>query len=94
MLCYMAKTFDVPSAPPPSAASAPEGVEKARVLARRFLPDAVNLLAAIALGGGESAAHTKLLACKQLVEIAGLVPPAIPAPPQPQAEGGDSGEPS
>jgi hypothetical protein len=50
------------------------------------------LLAAIALGGGESAAHTKLLACKQLVEIAGLVPPAIPAPPQPQGKGGDSGE--
>jgi len=88
----MTKYPPPPDAPPPSAASAAEGVDQARVLARRFLPDAVNLLAAIALGGGESAPHTKLLACKQLVEIAGLVPPAIPATPQPQGEGGDSGQ--
>ena len=90
----MTKYPPPPDAPPPSAASAAEGVDQARVLARRFLPDAVNLLAAIALGGGEAAAHTKLLACKQLVEIAGLVPPAIPAPPppQPQSEVADSGE--
>ena len=39
----------VPSAPEPASASAPEGMERARALARCYLPDTVRLLAGIAL---------------------------------------------
>ena len=34
--------------PPPSTAHAPDDMEKARELARRYMPDAVSLLASVA----------------------------------------------
>lgn len=82
----------VPTAPEPSATSAPEGMEQARVLARRYLPNTVRLLAGIALGpDSEAALHTKMLAAKQIMELAGVIPQATPAPPHERA--GDGSEP-
>jgi hypothetical protein len=41
----------------PSAGTASEGIETTRALARRYLPDAVNLLAGIAFGHVSEAAR-------------------------------------
>ena len=85
----------VPSPPAPSSRSDAEGMEHARDLSRRYLPDTVRLLAGIALApDSEAALHTKLLAAKEIVAIAGVIPQASPAPPALQGERGDSGEPS
>jgi hypothetical protein len=54
---------------------------EARALAKRYLPDAVRLLAGIALSpDSECAPHTKMLACKQIIEIAGVTLPTPTAP--------------
>ena len=81
----------VPLAPDPSFTSAPDGMGRARELARCYLPDLVQLLAAIALApGSEAALHTRMLSAKALVDIAGVIPQATPALPQPAAgDGGD-----
>jgi len=48
--------------PPPSTAHAPDDMEKARELARRYMPDAVSLLASVAFApDSEAALHTKML---------------------------------
>ena len=97
----MAKTFSertnhsqrVPDAPDPSAASARDGMESTRAVARRYLPDAMRLFAGIAFAAdSEAALHTKYLAAKEIVAIAGVIPQATPAPPQPHNAGGDGGE--
>jgi len=68
--------------PTPSSASAPDGVERARIRARRYLPDAVDFLAAIAFApDSEAALHTRMLAAKEIVSIAGGVPQLSPSPP-------------
>jgi hypothetical protein len=83
----------VPVAPQPSAKSAPEGMENTRTLARRYLPDAVRLLAGIAFApDSEAALHTRMLCAKEIVAIAGVIPQATPAPP-PYEGAGDSSEP-
>jgi hypothetical protein len=80
----------VPAAPEPSATSAPEGMERARALARCYLPNTVHLLAGIALGpDSEAGLHTRMLAAKTIVEIAGVIPQATPAPPNERASDGD-----
>ena len=98
---YMAKRMfersanpeHVPSAPAPSAASAVDGMESTRALARCYLPDAVRLLAGIAFApDSEAALHAKMLCAKELVAIAGVIPQATPAPPQPHDEDGGGGE--
>jgi hypothetical protein len=62
----------LPAAPAPSATSAPEGMERARAMARRYLPDLVRLHAGIALSpGSEAALHTRMLAAKEIRELAG-----------------------
>jgi hypothetical protein len=53
----------------------------AREEARQYLPDLVRLFAAIALGDSEAALHTRMLSGKQLCELAGAIPPAVPQPP-------------
>ena len=64
----------VPLAPDPSFTSAPDGMGRARELARCYLPDLVQLLAAIALApGSEAALHTRMLSAKALVDIAGVI---------------------
>jgi hypothetical protein len=82
----MAKS-PTPAAPTPAAKSALEGMDSTRVLARRYLPDAVRLLAGIALApDSEAALHTKMLAAKEIVAIAGAIPQAVPGAPAPEAE--------
>jgi hypothetical protein len=72
----------VPQAPPPSAKSAADGVTEARARARMFLPNALDLLASVAFSPtSEAALHTRLLAAKQIVEIAGIPQPPPAAPP-------------
>ena len=93
---YMRKTPEppdhVPAAPRPSAASAAEGMEKTRVMARRYLPDAIRLLAGVAFGpDSEAALYTRVLCAKEIVAIAGAIPQATPAPP-PYQDAGDSSE--
>jgi hypothetical protein len=57
-------------------------MERTRLLARRYLPDVVGLLAGIALApDSEAALHTKMLCAKEIVAIAGAIPQATPAPP-------------
>jgi hypothetical protein len=80
----------VPLAPEPSSTSAPEGMERARALARRYLPQLVRLHAGIALSpDSEAALHTRMLAAKEIRELAGGIPQT--APPAPQPHDGDSG---
>jgi hypothetical protein len=68
-------------APTPPAASASDGIAQTRELARRYLPDAVRLLAGIAFGSdSEAALHTKMLAAKQIIDVAAVVPPTPAAP--------------
>jgi hypothetical protein len=82
----------VPVAPPPLARTAEQGIETARSRARLFLPNA-DLLAAIAFGANsECALHTELMACKELVSLAGAIPtpmPTTPTPPPLPYEGAD-----
>jgi hypothetical protein len=81
------RTERIPRVPPPSAASARDGAELAREEARRYLPDAVRLLAGIALApDSEAALHTRMLCAKQIVEIAGVIPQTTPSPPLPPYE--------
>jgi hypothetical protein len=83
----------VPATPEPSSACALEGMERARAMARRYLPDAVHLLAGMAFGSDcEAALHTRMLCAKEIVTIAGVIPQATPAPP-PYEEAGDGGTP-
>ena len=51
----------LPEAPAPSSTSASDGMESARALARRYLPDAVRLFAGIAFApDSEAALHTRI----------------------------------
>jgi hypothetical protein len=85
-------THLVPPAPEPLSASARDGMEGARALARRYLPNAVRLHAGIAFGPeSEAALHTKMLCAKEIAAIAGVIPQATPAPPQLHHEDGDGG---
>ena len=69
--------------PPPSAAHASDGMEVAREMARRYMPDAVQFLAGLAFApDSEAPLHTKMMATKELVSIAG-VPQPTPATPAP-----------
>ena len=74
----------VPLAPAPSSTSAPEGMERARALARRYLPELVRLHALSP--DSEAALHTRMLAAKEIRELAGGIPPTAPPAPQPQDE--------
>ena len=81
----------IPAAPVPSAASAAEGMVDTRALARRYLPDAIRLLAGVAFApDSEAALYTRVLCAKEIVSIAGVIPQATPLPP-PYEVAGDSG---
>jgi hypothetical protein len=74
----------VPDPPPPSTSTARDGADIARALARQYLPNAVRLLAGIAFApDSEAAAHTKMLAAKEIAVIAGVIHLLTPAPPPP-----------
>jgi hypothetical protein len=69
-------------------------MESTRERARRYLPDALDLLAGLAFAAESAAAlHTKFLAAKEIVALAGALPQPTPAPPQHDADGVSS-EPS
>jgi hypothetical protein len=74
----------IPGAPAPIANSARDGLEQARVEARKFLPNAVRLLSGIAFSeSSEASLHMRMLCTRQIVEIAGIVPAPAPAAPAP-----------
>jgi hypothetical protein len=53
---------------------------EARSLAKRYMSDAVRLLAGIAFApDSEAPLHTRLMAAKQLIEVAGIAPPCAVA---------------
>jgi hypothetical protein len=86
----------VPVAPPPSAKSAPDGIESTRAMARRYLLDALNLFAAIAFArDSEASLFTKMHAAREVVALAGVLPPTTPQLPPPSHEAvSDGGDPS
>jgi hypothetical protein len=72
----------MPTTPPPSSVSPTDGMEEARALGRRYLPDLVRSWAAIALGeDSEASLHTKFLAGNAIASIAGAIPQPTPTPP-------------
>ena len=82
----------VPAAPTPSAASAPEGMQQARQLARRFLPNGVLLWAGVAFGDSEASLWVKVQCARLLAEVAGAIPQAVPEAPRPHEGADDSSE--
>jgi hypothetical protein len=79
-----------PTSPPPSAQTPSGGAEEGRALARQYLPDAIRFLAALAFGkDSEAPLHTRALCARQIIEVAGVIPQAVPtAPPQEVAGNG------
>jgi hypothetical protein len=78
--------------PPPSASHAGDGMKVAREMARRYLPDAVVFLAGLAFAPDSAAPlHTKMMAAKELVSIAGVPQPTPAAPAPAQFEDGRGG---
>ena len=78
-----------PTTPTPSADSPSDGMMEARSLAKRYMSDAVRLLAGIAFApDSEAPLHTRLLAAKQLIEVAGI---AAPTPTAPSHDGSGDG---
>jgi hypothetical protein len=68
-------------------------MERARALARRYLPELARLHAGIALSPDSKAAlHTRMLAAKEIRELAGGIPQTAPPAPQPPDEDGGGGE--
>ena len=83
-----------PKPPPPSAAFPQDGMERAKAIEQRYLPDLALMNAGIALGDhADASLHTRMMAGKELREIAMGVPPTVPLAPPPHSEG-NSGEPS
>jgi hypothetical protein len=68
----------ISSPPPPSASRGQDGIEIARERARRYLPDLVDLFAAIALAPGDASPHTRFCAGREVAGIAGALPSPIP----------------
>lgn len=78
----------IPSAPAPIASSARDGLVKARSEARKYLPNAVRLLAGIAFAEtSEASLFTRAQCTRQIVEIAGAIPQASPVAPAPLHDG-------
>jgi len=83
------RRVELPRAPEPSAVSAAAGLAAARERARCYLPDLVDLMAGIALApSAEASLHTRLLAGREVRELAFGLPPAVPEAPH----SGDGGE--
>lgn len=87
---YMAKATkpelrrgELPPAPEPTSSTAADGMAEAQRRARQYLPDVVDVLAAIALSGdSECGLHTRLLAAKELHAVAFGMPQAVPVMPR------------
>ena len=73
-----------PTTPSPSCDTASDGLETGRDLARRYLVDAVRLFAGVAFArDSEAALHSRVLAARAILTVAGIAPQAAPAPPPP-----------
>lgn len=80
-----------PDAPSPAAKDGETGIEEARALARRYLPNTVMFLAAVALDPkSEAPLHSRILSAKTLVDLAGALPAATPVLPPNVGNGADS----
>jgi hypothetical protein len=77
--------------PPPSASHGQDGIETARERARRYLPDLVDLFAAIALAPGDASPHTRFCAGREVAGIAGALPSPIPTLQEPAPERSGNG---
>jgi hypothetical protein len=77
--------------PPPSASHGQDGIETARERARRYLPDLVDLFAAIALAPDDASPHTRFCAGREVAGIAGALPSPIPTLPAPTHERTNNG---
>jgi hypothetical protein len=76
------------SVDPPLSATANEGMEEGRALARRYLANVVKLQAAIAFGhNSEAGLHTRMLAAKSIADIAGAIPQSTPTAPSFESHG-------
>jgi hypothetical protein len=81
----------VPSPPPAASTSAADGLERARELARRYLPNGVLLWAGVAFAPDSEASPWVKVQCARLIaEVAGAIPQAVPEAPQPRGDGGAS----
>ncbi|MCL2429989.1 MAG: hypothetical protein FWD12_12245 [Alphaproteobacteria bacterium] len=81
----------VPAAPSPQAASAPEGLDVSRLMARRYLPNAVLLFAGVAFSeSSEASLWVKCQCARMLTELAGATSATTPAAPQPHYGNGDA----
>jgi hypothetical protein len=80
----------VPAAPEPSSISPPEGLAQARGSARRYLPNAVALWAAVAFGqDSEASLWVRVQCARLLAQVAGAIPQAVPEAPGPHDGAGD-----
>jgi hypothetical protein len=77
--------------PPPSAVHGQDGIEVARERARCYLPDLVDLFAAIALAPGDASPHTRFWAGREVANLAGALPSPIPTLPAPANERSNNG---
>ena len=74
----------VPEALPPASKNPPEGMESARALARRYLPNGVLLWAGVAYSPSSEASLWVKVQCARLIaEVAGAIPQPVPESPGP-----------
>jgi hypothetical protein len=67
--------------PPPSPSHGQDGIAVAREPAKCYLPDLVDLFAAIALAPGDASPHTRFWAGREVAALAGALPSPIPTLP-------------
>jgi hypothetical protein len=76
------------AAPEPPADSPEEGMQRARELAQRYMPETVKLAAATAFGDSNATVWTRLQGGRLIAQIAGAVPEAMPEASRPGGDGG------
>jgi hypothetical protein len=80
----------LPAAPPPSGTNPSEGMILAQAMARQFMPNSVQLWAAVAFSENSPASiWTKVQCARMLALTAGAFPEATPMAPQPLDGGSD-----
>jgi hypothetical protein len=68
-------------------------MENAKETARRYLPDAIDFLAAVAFVNDTPASlHTRVIAAKEIIAVAAVIPQGVPMISSlSQREGGENG---
>jgi hypothetical protein len=81
-----------PVTPAPFAATASEGMERAKETARKYLPNSVDFLAAAAFADDSPASlHSRIIAVKEIIAVAAVIPQGITAS-LPHRESGENGD--